>query len=66
MDRRKYRSAVHRVVNVSTTDRYSVPFFYQGNLATKLDPLDGSGSRANEGGETVEQHIKEMFKKTFG
>jgi isopenicillin N synthase-like dioxygenase len=49
-------------VNVSAADRYSVPFFYQGDLATKMDPLDGSPGA----GETVEQHIMGMFKKTFG
>jgi isopenicillin N synthase-like dioxygenase len=58
-----YRSAVHRVLNVSETDRYSVPFFYLGNLKTKLKPLDGSGDRD---GETVEEHIRGQFGKTFG
>jgi isopenicillin N synthase-like dioxygenase len=62
----KYRSAVHRVVNISTTDRYSVPFFYQGNLETKLDPLDRSRGGTGEASETVEQHIKGMFRKSFG
>jgi isopenicillin N synthase-like dioxygenase len=59
-----YRSAVHRVVNVSKTNRYSVPFFYHGNLSTKLRPLDGSAGDGET--ETVEEHIKGRFKKTFG
>jgi len=61
----KYRSAVHRVVNVNTTDRYSIAFFYQGNLATELRPLDGSYIDKTST-ETVEEHIKGKFKKTFG
>jgi isopenicillin N synthase-like dioxygenase len=59
-----YKSAAHRVVNVSTTDRYSVPFFYHGNLSTRLRPLDGSEGDGEA--ETVEEHIKGRFKKTFG
>lgn len=61
----KYRSAVHRVVNVNSTDRYSIAFFYQGNLSTELRPLDGSdiGKMFTE---TVEEHIRSKFKKTFG
>ncbi len=58
----EYKSAVHRVVNVSETDRYSVPFFYHGNLTTKLAPLDGSGEGKQE---TVEEHIIGRFVKTF-
>ena len=48
---------------MSTTDRYSVPFFYQGNLATKLSPLDGTGDGSEQ---IVEGHIKAQFVKTFG
>jgi isopenicillin N synthase-like dioxygenase len=59
----EYRGAVHRVVNLSETDKYSVPFFYHGNLGTKLAPLDGSGDGEEE---TVEEHIRGRFAKTFG
>jgi isopenicillin N synthase-like dioxygenase len=62
----EYKSAVHRVVNVSTTDRYSVPFFYHGNLSTRLSPLDGSLADGDGDAETVEEHIKGRFRKTFG
>jgi isopenicillin N synthase-like dioxygenase len=61
----RYRSAVHRVVNIGTADRYSIAYFYQGNLTTKLAPLDGS-SGSDLVVETVEDHIKGKFKKTFG
>lgn len=63
--RGKYRSAVHRVVNVSTTNRYSVPFFYHGNLTTRLKPLD-RGEDPEAETATVEEHIKGRFRKTFG
>ncbi|RFU32381.1 hypothetical protein B7463_g3977, partial [Scytalidium lignicola] len=56
-----YRSALHRVINFGETDRYSVPFFYSGNLATRLMPLDGSEGE----GITVEEHIKGKFKKSY-
>ena len=56
-----YRIAMHRVVNVSEADRYVVLFFYHGNLKTKLQPLDESGYGEEE---TVEEHIKGMFRKT--
>lgn len=57
-----YRSAVHRVINHSPEHRYSVPFFYNGNLSFQLRPLDGSGT-----GEciTVEQHIRGKFDESY-
>lgn len=60
----RYRSSLHRVVNRSGSDRYSVPFFFDGNVECVLKPLDGSGA----GGKhlTVEEHMKERFATTYG
>jgi isopenicillin N synthase-like dioxygenase len=60
-----YHSNVHRVINTSGKDRYSVPFFFDGNADTKLAPLDGS---APIGGKVlnVEEHMLERFGTTYG
>jgi isopenicillin N synthase-like dioxygenase len=60
----EYRSNIHRVVNRSGEERYSVPFFFDGNLDYVLRPLDGSGD--GESGVTVEDFMKERFKRTYG
>jgi isopenicillin N synthase-like dioxygenase len=59
-----YKSSLHRVVNRSGRDRYSVPFFFDGNVDCVLKPLDGSG----QGKEwpTVEGHMRERFGSTYG
>lgn len=59
----RYRSAVHRVLNRSSKHRYSVPFFFNGNLSFKLRPLDGSDD-ANA--ISVEEHIKRKFDQSYG
>jgi len=56
-----YRSAVHRVVNKGAGDRYSVPFFFDGNLDVRLAPLDGGAGPAL----TVEEHMLERFATTY-
>jgi isopenicillin N synthase-like dioxygenase len=56
-----YSSTLHRVINASGTDRYSVPFFYDGNLDCELKPLNGSATS----GITVEQHMKSRYKASY-
>ncbi|CAK7236511.1 hypothetical protein SBRCBS47491_009661 [Sporothrix bragantina] len=60
-----YKSNVHRVINRGTTDRYSVPFFFDGNLDHRLAPLDGSSPL--NGGEvwTVEEHMLRRLGKSY-
>lgn len=59
----QYRSALHRVINTSRTDRYSVPFFLDGNMSAEMAPLDGSGKAGT--GKTVGQHYQQMFSSTY-
>ncbi|CAK7227684.1 hypothetical protein SCUCBS95973_006627 [Sporothrix curviconia] len=60
-----YKSNVHRVINRGTSDRYSVPFFFDGNLDHKLVPLDGSAkANANEV-LTVEEHMLRRLGKSY-
>ncbi|KAF2801457.1 2og-Fe oxygenase family protein [Mytilinidion resinicola] len=62
--RGEYRSNLHRVRNMGGGDRYSVPFFFDGNMKTKLAPFDGG----ELDGEilTVEEHMHERFRTTAG
>lgn len=57
----EYSSTLHRVINASDEDRYSVPCFYHGDLnATNPFKL----GEAN--GETVEEHIRRKFDQSYG
>lgn len=55
----RYRSALHRVLNDNSTDRYSIPFFFQGNMQARNPFAPGEKSL------TVEEHILAMYNKTF-
>lgn len=58
--RGKYRSTVHRVVNRSGDERYSVPCFYEGNFkaTNPFDPHDPST-------ETVEDNVRRKFESSY-
>lgn len=57
----QYRSATHRVINRHCVDRYSIPFFYDGTMTTRMIPLDGS---VVEGGcKTIGDHFQERFRE---
>ncbi|KAH8598931.1 2og-Fe oxygenase family protein [Bisporella sp. PMI_857] len=60
----RYKSSLHRVINRGGKDRYSVPFFFDGNLDTVLRPLDGSELKGEA--LTVEEHMRERFSSTYG
>lgn len=59
-----YKSNVHRVINRGTSDRYSVPFFFDGNLDTKLAPFDGSSPLDGGAVLTAEQHVLNRLGKS--
>ena len=62
--RNEYKSSVHRVLNKNPIDRYSVVFFFDGNLDCPLGPLDGS----KDEGEflTVEKHMIKRMTESYG
>ncbi|MBU2935151.1 MULTISPECIES: isopenicillin N synthase family dioxygenase [Pacificibacter] len=64
----RYRSTLHRVMNTSGRERYSIPFFYVGNpdyevkcIPTCLEP----GESPKYDTITVEGHLNSMYKKTY-
>ena len=64
----RYRSTLHRVVNMSGRERYSVPFFYTGNYAHKVECIPTcleSGEQPKYLPTTVEEHMREMYKRTY-
>ena len=55
----RFRSTVHRVVNTSGRDRYSLPFFFSGNPMQRMAPLDESETPIHPV-ITVEQHMRDV------
>lgn len=59
-----FRSTLHRVVNVSGQERYSVAFFYSGHPDHKLEALPGTlapGATPKYPPTTVEAHMTECY-----
>jgi len=64
----RYRSTVHRVINTSGRERYSVPFFYSGNFAHRVECIPtclASGEQPKYRPTTVEAHMREMYRRTY-
>lgn len=62
----RFKSTVHRVVNVSTRERYSVPYFLEPNMDA-LIVNGGLCSTGNESGESATaEDILERFYRASG
>ena len=65
----RYRSTLHRVVNSSGRERYSIPFFYSGNPDHLVECIPGclaAGESPKYPPTTVEAHLRDMYRKTYG
>ena len=63
-----YRSTMHRVVNASGRERYSVPFFFVGNPDHEVSCLPNclpQGGAPKYAPTTVEGHLQEMYRRTY-
>ncbi|PWY92989.1 oxidoreductase [Aspergillus sclerotioniger CBS 115572] len=65
----RYISNLHRVINRSGLDRYSIPFFFDGNadfLVECLESCRGPGQKAKYGPITVNDWMVGRYADTFG
>lgn len=63
-----YRSTLHRVVNLSGNERYSVPYFYSGNVEQRIECIPEClmpGESPKYPVITVQEHYQNMFRKTY-
>jgi isopenicillin N synthase-like dioxygenase len=63
-----YRSTLHRVINASGRERYSIPYFFEGNpthevacIPTCLAP----GASPLYAPTTLNEHLQEMYRRTY-
>lgn len=62
----RYRSTMHRVVNVSGRDRYSVPFFFEGRPEHPIVCLPGCAEGTPRyAPTTVSEHLATMYRRTY-
>jgi isopenicillin N synthase-like dioxygenase len=64
----RYRSTLHRVINRSGRERYSVPFFYTGRADHDVTCLPGClapGETAKYKPTTALGHLREMYDRTY-
>ena len=65
----RYVSTLHRVINVSGRERYSVPFFFTGNPLHRVECIStclADGAAPLYPTVTVEEHQIECYRRTYG
>ncbi|MBS1960635.1 MAG: isopenicillin N synthase family oxygenase [Bdellovibrionales bacterium] len=65
LTRGRYRSAPHRVRNLSGRSRYSYPFFFDPGFSARIEPLPGIESGAPREARWDEANL-ELFRGTYG
>ena len=65
----RYRSTLHRVVNASGRERYSMPFFFTGRpdyMVTCLPGCTDEGEAPKYPPITVADHLEACYRRTYG
>ncbi|QRV25344.1 isopenicillin N synthase family dioxygenase [Marinomonas foliarum] len=65
----QYSSTLHRVINKSGNERYSIPFFFSGHLDHEVKCIPTclpENEQPKYPPTTVEKHMIEMYQKTYG
>lgn len=65
----RYHSTLHRVINASGRERHSVPFFFTGNPLHRVECLPtclAPGETPAFPPVTVEEHLRECYRRTYG
>lgn len=64
----RYLSNLHRVINVSGRERYSLPFFFSGNpdFVVECFPSEQGEQKAKYPAVTVGEWIKARYADTYG
>lgn len=65
----RYVSTLHRVINVSGSERYSVPFFFTGNPLHRVQCIPTcleEGAAPRYPAVTVEAHQMECYRRSYG
>ena len=60
-----YKSTVHRVINTSGAERYSIPFFFDGNPDCRIESLATSAEAMKGKSFTVEEHMLSRYAASF-
>jgi isopenicillin N synthase-like dioxygenase len=65
----KYKSNIHRVINKSGKERYSIPLFISGNpdyLVECIPTCKAAGDEAKFGPITVEEAVSSAYAESYG
>eukprot|EP00656_Telonema_subtile_P030077 TRINITY_DN3310_c0_g1_i2.p1 TRINITY_DN3310_c0_g1~~TRINITY_DN3310_c0_g1_i2.p1 ORF type:complete len:399 (-),score=100.38 TRINITY_DN3310_c0_g1_i2:1150-2346(-) len=59
----RYSSTIHRVINISNVDRYSVPFFFNPNIDTTVTPITPHGEQPASKPVRCGDVLEEFYRK---
>jgi isopenicillin N synthase-like dioxygenase len=64
----RYRSTLHRVINASGRERYSIPFFFTGRAEHRVECLEeclAAGETPRYAPTTALGHLQEMYDRSY-